>query len=256
MQANVDPKVLEAKVKAMYERVALEPAAGFHFEMGRALAERLGYPSGILDEVPAEAIESFAGVGCHFGLAKLERGESVLDLGSGSGLDTFVAARLVGPLGRVIGVDMTAAQRQKAERLRAANGFAQIEYVESYIEDLPFDDARFDCVMSNGVLNLAQDKAAVFQEAARVLRPGGRLAISDIVTGVALPESVVCNADLWAACIGGAMQREAYQGAVEQAGLRIQVVQPNPEYRFLSDRADGAAQRFAVQSISLVAVKE
>jgi len=151
---------------------------------------------------------------------------------------------------------MTAAQRQKAERLRAANGFAQIEYVESYIEDLPFDDARFDCVMSNGVLNLAQDKAAVFQEAARVLRPGGRLAISDIVTGVALPESVVCNADLWAACIGGAMQREAYQGAVEQAGLRIQVVQPNPEYRFLSDRADRAAQRFAVQSISLVAVKE
>jgi SAM-dependent methyltransferase len=256
MEANVDPKVLEAKVKAMYERVALEPAAEFHFEMGRALAERLGYESAILDTVPAEAIDSFAGVGHHFGLAQLIAGESVLDLGSGSGLDTFVAARLVGPSGRVVGVDMTEAQRAKAERLRVAHGFGQVEYVDAYIERVPFEDARFDCVMSNGVLNLAQDKAAVFREAARLLRPGGRLAISDIVTGAALPESVVCNADLWAACIGGAMEREAYQQAIEESGLRIRIVQPNPEYRFLSDRADGAAQRFEVQSISLLAVKE
>lgn len=255
MDATVDPKVLEEKVKAMYERVALEPTAGFHFEMGRPLAERLGYASAILDTVPGEAIDSFAGVGCHFELAQLAPGESVLDLGSGSGLDTFVAARLVGPRGRVVGVDMTEAQRTKAERLRAAHGFAQVEYVESYIEHVPFGDGTFDCVMSNGVLNLAQDKAAVFREAARVLRRGGRLAISDIVTGLALPGSVVCNADLWAACIGGAMQREQYQDAIEGAGLRIQVVQPNPQYRFLSDSADGAAQRFEVQSISLVAIK-
>jgi ubiquinone/menaquinone biosynthesis C-methylase UbiE len=150
---------------------------------------------------------------------------------------------------------MTTAQIDKATRLRQEAGFANIEYVQGYIDQLPFEDESFDCVVSNGVINLVTNKAETFKEAARVLRPGGRIALSDIVTAVDLPEGIVCNATLWAACIGGAMHREAYQEAIEDAGLRIQLVQPNPQYRFISDQANGATRKYQVQSISLVAVK-
>lgn len=252
---TVDAQAVETKVKSMYEQVALDPHGDFHFEMGRAMAERLGYSPYDLDRVPAASIDSFAGVGYHFELAALQSGERVLDLGSGSGLDSFVAALKVGKTGQVVGIDMTTAQIDKATRLRQEAGFANIEYVEGYIDQLPFEDESFDCVVSNGVINLVTNKAETFKEAARVLRPGGRIALSDIVTAVDLPEGIVCNATLWAACIGGAMHREAYQEAIEDAGLRIQLVQPNPQYRFISDQANGATRKYQVQSISLVAVK-
>jgi len=257
MNAFVDTQQLEAEVKAMYRRVAAEPHAEFHFETGRALAERLGYSAERLDRVPAPAIESFAGVGHHFGLAALQPGERVLDLGSGSGMDAFVAATYVGPQGHVAGVDMTDAQREKALRLREAAGaaFQHVEFRAGYIEALPFADASFDCVISNGVINLVADKAAVFREAARVLRPGGRIALSDIVTAIDLPESIVCDATLWASCIGGAMHREEYQQALEEAGFFITCVQPNPEYEFLPGRARRSAKKYEVSSISLTAVK-
>lgn len=251
----VDAQAVETKVKRMYEQVALDPHGDFHFEMGRAMAERLGYSPYDLDRVPAASIDSFAGVGYHFELAALQSGERVLDLGSGSGLDSFVAALKVGKTGQVVGIDMTTAQIDKATRLRQEAGFANIEYVEGYIDQLPFEDESFDCVVSNGVINLVTNKAETFKEAARVLRPGGRIALSDIVTAVDLPEGIVCNATLWAACIGGAMHREAYQEAIEDAGLRIQLVQPNPQYRFISNQANGATRKYQVQSISLVAVK-
>lgn len=251
----VDAQAVETKVKRMYEQVALDPHGDFHFEMGRAMAERLGYSPYDLDRVPAASIDSFAGVGYHFELAALQSGERVLDLGSGSGLDSFVAALKVGKTGQVVGIDMTTAQIDKATRLRHEAGFANIEYVEGYIDQLPFEDESFDCVVSNGVINLVTNKAETFKEAARVLRPGGRIALSDIVTAVDLPEGIVCNATLWAACIGGAMHREAYQEAIEDAGLRIQLVQPNPQYRFISNQANGATRKYQVQSISLVAVK-
>jgi ubiquinone/menaquinone biosynthesis C-methylase UbiE len=253
--ATVDPKDLEAKVKAMYRKVAENPHGEFHFEMGRAMAERLGYAPGDLDRIPAEAIESFAGVGYYFDLADLKEGETVVDLGSGSGMDTFVAALKVGRRGHVIGVDMTDAQLDKAERLRAAAGFAHISYRKGYIDKTPCGDASADAVISNGVINLAPDKAAVFREAARLLKPGGRLAIADIVTNAQLPETVTHNADLWAACIGGAMQRDAYRRAIEGAGLRVQSLRDNAAYQFISENAKGAQRKWGVKSISLMATK-
>ncbi len=251
----VDKIELEQKVKEMYQQVAQNPHGEFHFELGRALAERLGYPPADLDRIPAEAIDSFAGVGYYFDLVQLKPGEAVIDFGSGSGMDTFVAALKVGSSGKVVGVDMTDAQRAKAERLRDAAGFRQVSYVKGYIEKVPVPDASFDAVISNGVINLSADKPAVFREAARVLKTGGRLAITDIVTEIQLPEGVTCNATLWAACIGGAMQQDGYRAAIEAAGFKIRTVRDNPQYRFLSSNAQGAAKKYGVKSVSLLAVK-
>ena len=253
--AAVNRTELETKVQDMYRQVALNPQGEFHFEMGRALAERLGYSPADLDRIPREAIDSFAGVGYYFDLAELKPGESVLDLGSGSGMDTFVAALKVGPGGRVTGVDMTDAQRLKAERLRDASDIRNVTYIKGYIESLPFEGASFDAVISNGVINLSPDKSKVFQEVARVLKPGGRLALADIVTEVQLPDGIVCNSTLWAACIGGAMQQGDYRSAIEDAGLRIRTVRDNPAYRFISDNAQSASRKFGVKSASLVADK-
>jgi SAM-dependent methyltransferase len=255
MTANVNASELEAKVKDMYREVADNPRGEFHFEMGRAMAERLGYAPADLDRIPMEAIESFAGVGLFFHLARLQPGETVLDLGSGSGMDSFIAALRVGDAGRVIGVDMTDQQLAKAERLRQAAGFANLEYRKGYIQATGCPSASVDCVISNGVINLAPDKAKVFAEAVRVLKPGGRLAIADIVTEHQLPESVVCNADLWAACIGGAAQQDDYRRCIEAAGFRDVTFQENPEYRFISDRALGATRKFGVRSVSVLAIR-
>jgi ubiquinone/menaquinone biosynthesis C-methylase UbiE len=252
---GVDRAELETKVQDMYRAVALNPEGEFHFEMGRALAERLGYAPADLDRIPAESIESFAGVGYFFQLLGLREGECVLDLGSGSGMDTFVAALKVGASGRVIGVDMTDAQRAKAERLRDRAGFANVSYLKGYIESIPCAAASVDAVISNGVINLAPDKASVFREAARVLKPGGRLALADIVTERQLPPTIVCNSTLWAACIGGAMQQDDYRSAIEQAGLAIERVVDNATYRFLSPNARGAAGKYGVKSVSLLAIR-
>jgi len=250
-----DPKELESKVRAMYRTVAENPRGEFHFEMGRAMAERLGYASADLDRVPAEAIESFAGVGHYFHLAQLKPGEMVIDLGSGSGMDSFIAALKVGSRGKVIGVDMTHEQRAKAERLRDRDGFLNVTYVKGYIEDAPLPDGLADVVISNGVINLAPDKLKVFREASRLLKAGGRLAISDIVTAVQLPDRIVCDSTLWAACIGGAAQQDAYRRTITAAGLRLVKVEDNPQYQFISENAKGASRKFGVKSISLLAMK-
>jgi len=255
MSAQVNRADLEDKVKAMYRDVAENPHGEFHFEMGRALAERLGYRPADLDRVPAEAIDSFAGVGYYFHLLDDLEGARILDLGSGSGMDTFVASLLAGPRGTVIGLDMTDSQRAKAEALRQRQGFTNITYVKGYIDAAPFEDGSFDVVISNGVINLAVDKPQVFREIARLLRPGGRLALADIVTDVLLPETISCNTTLWAACIGGAWQVERYKQAIEESGLRVVAEQVNQEYRFLSDNAQGATRKFGVKSISLRADK-
>jgi arsenite methyltransferase len=250
----VDTERLEAAVKDMYRHVARGEDGQLHFEVGRGLAERLGYPRGLLDAIPAEALASFAGVGHHLDLAALQPGERVLDLGSGSGTDVFCAAVLVGASGKVVGVDITDEQLDKAARLRDGDGFGQVELVPAHIEELPFDDASFDAVLSNGVINLSPVKGRVFEEAARVLRPGGRLAIADIVSGRALKERTRRNVELWAACIAGAIPRRSYVEAVEAQGLRVREVRKN-DYRFVSERALDACSTYEVESISLVAVR-
>ena len=250
---RLDTGELEERVKRMYEEVALEPEREFHFETGRPLAERLGYPAADLDRIPAGAIESFAGVGYFLDLAAIESEDTVLDLGSGSGMDSFLAALAAGPSGRVIGVDMTDKQLAKAERLASEAGFANVEFRQGYIERPPVEDATVDCVISNGVINLSPDKPAVFAAAARALRPGGRLALADIVSAKQLPEGVTCDASLWAACIGGAMQSDDYRSAIEAAGFEIETWRENSAYRFVSDRADNATQKYGVTSISLLA---
>jgi len=252
---SVDRTALETKVKDMYTAVAENPHGEFHFEMGRPMAERLGYSPADLDRVPQDAIHSFAGVGYFFHLAALEAGERIVDLGSGSGMDTFVAALKVGPTGSVVGIDMTDAQLAKAIRLASRDGFSHVTYAKGYIEDTGLEAGAFDCIISNGVINLAPDKVRVFQEASRLLRRGGRLAIADIVTEAALPDTVVCNADLWAACIGGAAQRGDYCGAIERAGLHVERIEENPHYKFISDRAQRATAKYGVKSVSLLARK-
>ncbi|MFU8840994.1 MAG: methyltransferase domain-containing protein [Nitriliruptoraceae bacterium] len=252
--APIDTDELLRQVTDMYRAVAETPHERFHFETGRALAERLGYPPDELDQVPSEAIDSFAGVGYHLDLAHLQQGERVLDLGSGSGMDAFVASLAVGPQGQVVGLDMTDAQLAKAERLRSEHGLEHVTFQHGHIEQLPFDDASFDAVVSNGVINLAPDKPRVFAEAARVLRPGGRLAIADIVTDEPLTEAIVCDVDLWASCIGGAPQEQTYREAMAGAGFRVEVTKTNP-YRFLSEQAINASERFGVHSVSVLATK-
>jgi len=253
--ARVDVDELRNKVKVMYRAVADAPHGSFHFEMGRTLAERLGYPAGELDAVPAEAIESFAGVGYHLGLAAIAAGERVVDLGSGSGMDAFLAARRSGTGGEVVGIDMTDAQLAKSRRLADRDGFTSVRFEQGYIENAPVDDGSADVVISNGVINLCDDKKAVFREIARMLKPGGRMAISDIVTERQLTEAIVCDVNLWASCIGGAMQADDYRGAIEEAGLELRTVQDNPQYHFISDSAQGATETFGVKSISVLATK-
>ena len=254
MTATVNTEQLEAKVKDMYRQVAREPHDRFHFELGAAVALRVGYDHDRLGDVPAGAVESFAGVGYFFDLADLHPGETVVDLGSGSGMDAFYAAGLVGPKGRVYGVDFTEEQLDKARGLAEAEGLRQVEFREGRIEALPLPDASVDCVISNGVINLCPDKQAVFAEAARVLRPGGRLAIADIITEQQLSEAIVCNADLWASCIGGAAQQELYLQAIESAGFTIDRHRVNA-YEFISDQARDASAKYGVKSISLLAIK-
>jgi arsenite methyltransferase len=254
MEATVDTGELETKVKDMYRHVAQEPHGKYHFELGRPLAEHLGYPVEVLDRIPDAAIESFAGVGYFFDFANLTEGEAVIDLGSGSGMDVFFAADRVGASGTVVGVDFTAEQLEKARGLADEAVYSQVEFREGRIEQLPADDDGFDCVISNGVINLAPDKGAVFAEAARVLKPGGRLAIADIISERQMKESIVCDADLWASCIGGAAQEDVYRAAIEKAGFRIEQLSENP-YKFISERALNASDKYGVKSVSVLAVR-
>jgi ubiquinone/menaquinone biosynthesis C-methylase UbiE len=254
MTSLVNTEELEAKVKDMYRHVAERPQDRFHFELGAPVALRAGYDADLLAGVPVGAVESFAGVGFFFDLADLQPGESVVDLGSGSGMDAFYAAGLVGPTGHVHGVDFTQEQLDKAHRLAAEAGFEQVEFHQARIEALPLADGCVDCVISNGVINLCPDKKSVFTEAARVLKPGGRLAIADIISEQQLKDSIVCNADLWASCIGGAAQQELYLHAIESAGFTIAAHRLNP-YEFISDQARSASAKYGVKSISLLAIK-
>ena len=193
----VDPGALREEVKAKYREVAEKPEGEHHFHTGRPLAARLGYDQALVDSFPDRAVESFAGVGNPFQLRELEAGESVVDVGSGAGFDSFVAATLVGSVGRVVGVDMTSEMLTKSRETAADLGLAHVEFREGLAEALPVADAWADVVISNGVINLCADKRAAFDEIMRVLRPGGVLQFADIANGQPVPEGALRDIDLW-----------------------------------------------------------
>ncbi|MFC4949249.1 methyltransferase domain-containing protein [Pseudonocardia sp. GCM10023141] len=193
----VDPSVLRDQVREKYREVATDPGATFHFHTGRPLAARLDYPDTVVDALPDAAVESFAGVGNPFLLRTLELGERVVDVGSGSGFDSVIAAGQVGPGGRVVGVDMTEEMLTRASRTAAQLGLDHVEFRAGLAEALPVPDGWADVVISNGVINLCADKAAVFAEVRRVLRPGGVLQFADIANGRPVPIEAMRDVDLW-----------------------------------------------------------
>jgi len=253
---EVNKDVVQRKVKRMYTLVAQKPKGlKLHFEIGRKLCRELGYPIKDLNKIPKEAIDSFAGVGYHFDFANLKEGDKVLDLGSGSGTDLFIASVKVGKRGKAVGLDMTNAQLDKVKKLINKNGFTNIELRKGYIEELPFDEQTFDIVISNGVINLSPEKSKVFKEIARILKEDGRMAISDIISEKQLPQGIVCDPTLWAECIGGAMQQDDYKNSILLSGLKIKDIRGNPQYRFLSTGAAKATEKYGVKSVSILAVK-
>jgi SAM-dependent methyltransferase len=193
----VDPDALRDEVREKYRAVALKPDAAYHFHTGRPLAARLGYDQAAVDALPDRAVESFAGVGNPFSLRPLDAGEHVVDVGSGAGFDSFVAARQVGPAGRVVGVDMTAAMLDKSRATAQFLGYDHVEFREGLAEALPVEDGWADVVISNGVINLCPDKQLAFAEIYRALRPGGWLQFADIANGRPVPPEALRDIDLW-----------------------------------------------------------
>lgn len=196
---TVDVDILRTEIQKKYAEVATDPTLEFHFHTGRKLANMLGYPEDILDQLPKQVVESFAGVGNPFSVGTIEPGERVVDIGSGSGFDCIIAAQHVLDDGYVIGVDMTPEMLEKADNNRRLVGLDNTEFRQGYVEELPVEDAWADVVISNGVINLCPDKLQAFKEAFRVLKPGGRLMLADIVTYKPVPQGAKESIDLWTA---------------------------------------------------------
>jgi SAM-dependent methyltransferase len=193
----VDVDVLRREIQHTYTEVSTDQDQEFIFPTGRAWAEELGYPQPELARVPDATVESFAGVANPFSLGRVEPGEVVLDLGCGAGTDLLIAAQMTGPEGHVIGVDMTAAMLERARASARAMDLTDVEMHESLIESLPLDDDSVDVVLSNGVIDLVPDKDAVFAEIDRVLRPGGRLQVADVIIHTEVSEDARKRIDLW-----------------------------------------------------------
>ena len=197
--AAVDRAQLREQIQDKYCDVAERPEEGFHFHTGRPLAKMLSYEDADVDSLPESAVESFAGTGNPFLLGRLAEGETVVDIGCGAGIDTLLAAQQVGPSGRVIAIDMTDAMLEKARAGAAALGLQNVDARKGYAEELPVEDESVDVVISNGVINLAADKVRAISEIRRVLRPGGRLHLADVLLDVDLHEHERMDAHLWAA---------------------------------------------------------
>ncbi len=215
----VAPVALRSSVRDKYREVATDPSGRFHFHTGRRLARLLGYDLAVVDPLPDRAVESFAGVANPFSLHPLGEQDRVVDIGSGGGFDSFVAAGLVGTDGRVVGVDMTTEVLQKSRGTAELLGLGHVEFREGIAERLPVDDGWADVVISNGVLNLVADKPGVLAEIARVLRPGGRLQFADIAVGREVPDEAACDIDLWTDCIAGGLAVEGWRRVLTDAGF-------------------------------------
>ncbi len=194
---SVDPEALRADVRDKYRDVATNPHGTFHFHTGRTLTALLGYDPVVIEAFPDRAVESFAGVGNPFSSRDLQSGEHVVDIGSGAGFDSFVAATAVGDSGRVVGIDMTPEMLAKSRASALAMEMSNVEFRDGLAEAVPVDDGWADVVISNGVINLCADKRAVFAEIHRVLRPGGTLQFADIANGRPVPPEALRDIDLW-----------------------------------------------------------
>ena len=191
--------VLRKEVQSKYTELANQPNQTFHFHHGRPLAEMLDYPMDQVDAMPADAVESFAGMGNPFSMGSIQSGETVLDVGSGAGFDCFIAGQAVGPEGKVIGIDMTEPMLAKSRATAQQMELGQVEFRQGFAEELPVPDASVDVAISNGVINLCPDKYKAFEEIFRTLKPGGRLYLADVVAHKPVPDSAKEMVDLWTA---------------------------------------------------------
>ncbi len=248
--------ILDA-VQEMYEDVAACPTKEFHFPTGRSACLYVGYPEAELDAIPATAVESFAGVGYPFLAGVIEPGDTVVDVGSGSGVDVLVAALKTGPSGTVYGVDMTPAMIAKAEQNIDKVGADHVRILEGRADDLPLDDASVDVVTSNGVFNLVPDKAKAFREVYRVLKPGGRIQISDIVLSKPVSGASKANPQLWAECIVGAEPEAAYLDLIRSAGFENVAVLDRLDYfaRSSNESTRKAAKGLGAHTVVLTGQK-
>ncbi len=201
MATQIAPNVeiLRREIQEKYTEVASSPDLTFHFHHGLPLAKILEYPEELLSGLPPEAVESFAGVGNPFSVGEIAQGETVLDIGSGCGFDCMIAGKMVGPTGKVIGIDMTDAMLKRSRKTAKSLGLTQVEFKKGFAEELPVPDGSVDVVISNGVINLTPDKYAVFNEVFRILKPGGRLHLADIVVYKQVPDGAKEDVDLWTA---------------------------------------------------------
>lgn len=250
-------EAIHRAVRDMYTAVASTPDREFHFPTGRAACAVLGYPPESIEPLPAQAVESFAGVGYPFAAGVIRKGDHVLDIGSGSGTDALICARLAGPTGRVFGLDMTAEMRNKLQTAATAARVSNIEALDGDAEAIPLPDESIDVVTSNGVLNLVPDKPRAMAEIYRVLKPGGRLQIADIALARPVAERFRQDPQLWAECVVGAVEEEKYLAMLRGAGFESVERITDIDYFALSSsaRTREVAQLFSAHSIALRAVK-
>lgn len=248
--------VLEA-VRSMYKEVSESPSKGFHFPTGRSSCLYLGYPESELDAIPATAVESFAGVGYPFLADVIRPGDTVVDIGSGSGTDVLIAALKTGADGHVIGIDMTAEMIARAEQNIEKAGMKQAAIMEGLADKLPLPDASVDVVTSNGVINLVPDKEKAFREAYRILKPGGQLQIADIVLSKPVSDASKSNPQLWAECIVGAEPVELYLDLIRSAGFENVTVIDRLDYfdRSTSESTKKAAKGLGAHTVVLTGQK-
>jgi len=237
----VDLDELRASIRAEYAAVAAEPDRGFHFHTGYRLAAILGYPQEWIETLPAGAVASMAGTGNPFSLGEIQTGERVVDCGSGAGTDALIAARLVGPSGRVIGIDMTPEMLAKARTNAVEAGLTNVEFREGVLEALPVETGWADVAISNGVLNLVPDKAAALAEMYRVLRPGGRLQAADIVLERPVSAGSKQDVSLWTGCIAGGLLADELRELIAGAGFTTVEVVPGGEVFAGAPQASNAA---------------
>lgn len=252
--AFVDRDELRRRISDKYREVATTPEAGFHFHTGRPLARMLGYPDPIVDRLPSGTVDSFAGTGNPFLYGDLNPGETVVDIGSGAGFDTLIAASQVGSSGKVIGVDMTEEMRAKAMAGARHLGLTNVEIRAGYAEDLPVESDSVDAVISNGVINLCPDKQAVFREIFRVLKPGGRMQVGDILVHLPVPQDAKDDVDLWSNCIAGSLLDTEWRQILEMTGF-TDIAVSNEVDVYSGSKHESDAKEFDTRGITVFARK-